>query len=199
MKKSIFIALSVLISTVAFAQNPVTWNVKAGMNVSNFTSDYADPKVGFRVGGGMEYAFTDLLSIQPSLLFSTKGAKVDDINATINAMYLELPVNLAARFAISDDVNFVVGVGPYFAYGIGGKTKVNLLKAAEVKTNTFGDDILKRFDFGLGASIAFEFGQFFVSADSQFGLTKLNGDKYLDITGSTPKNLNFNIGVGYKF
>ena len=41
------------------------------MNMSNFTGDSdTDMRVGFNVGVGMEYQFTDMWSIQPSLMFT---------------------------------------------------------------------------------------------------------------------------------
>ncbi|MCZ4344397.1 porin family protein, partial [Sphingomonadaceae bacterium G21617-S1] len=78
--------------------------------------------VGFKIGGGLEYGFTDLWSLQPSLFVSTKGAKYDE--ATVNAVYLELPVMAAARINVADNTNIVIRAGPYFAYGIGGKTSI---------------------------------------------------------------------------
>jgi len=125
MKKSILVVLCALISTVTFAQGEISWNVKAGMNISNFTSgDDTKAKIGFRGGVGMEYGITDMWSIQPSLLFTTKGTKIDAplIDMTINAMYLELPVNAAVRFNLGELSNIVVSAGPYIADGSGGKT-----------------------------------------------------------------------------
>ena len=91
--------------------------------MSNFTGDSdTDMRVGFNVGVGMEYQFTDMWSIQPSLMFTQKGAKMDELKA--NPMYLEIPVMAAARFAIADNQNIVVKAGPYFGFGIAGKYKV---------------------------------------------------------------------------
>lgn len=189
--------LCALVSTVTFAQGEIFWNVKAGMNISNFTSgDNTKAKIGFRAGVGMEYAFTEMWSLQPSLLFTTKGTKVDAplLDMTINAMYLELPVNAAARFRIGDYSSIVVSAGPYIAYGVGGKTTSKLEDAREEKVNTFRDNGAKRFDFGLGTGVAYEFGQIFISADAQFGLLKV-----MDLGTDSPKNLNFAIGLGYRF
>lgn len=40
--------------------------------------------------------------------------------------------------------------GPYLAYGVGGKTKID---GVSEKADTFGDDGLKRFDAGLGLEL----------------------------------------------
>ena len=94
MKKGLIFVLFALVSIVSYSQ--ISWNAKVGMNMSNFTGDAdTDMRVGFNVGVGMEYQFTDMWSIQPSLMFTQKGAKLGDIKA--NPMYLELPVMAAAR------------------------------------------------------------------------------------------------------
>jgi hypothetical protein len=119
-------------------------------------------------------------------MFTQKGAKLGDIKA--NPMYLELPVMAAARFAVVDGQNVVVKAGPYLACGIAGKYKI-----AGVKSDFFGDDAAKRFDFGLGMGVAYEINRFFVDLSGEFGLVKMyDGD-------GSPKNINFSIGVGYKF
>ena len=139
MKKGLIFVLFALVSIVSYSQ--ISWNAKVGMNMSNFTGDAdTDMRVGFNVGVGMEYQFTDMWSIQPSLMFTQKGAKLGDIKA--NPMYLELPVMAAARFAVVDGQNVVVKAGPYLACGIAGKykmlalRKISLVTTAEVKDLT---------------------------------------------------------------
>ena len=168
MKKSALFILFALISVAGFSQ--ITgWNAKVGMNISNYTGDAdLNAKIGFKLGGGFEYAFDNTWSLQPSLFLSTKGAKKD--GNSINAMYLELPVMAAARFNVADNTNIVVNAGPYLACGIAGKTKIDLGNDTERKYDTFGDDALKRFDAGLGVGVALELGKVIVGLDGQFGL-----------------------------
>ena len=100
---------------------PVSWNAKAGLNISNWTGDGTDgldAKIGFKLGVGMEYALDNTWSLQPSLLLSSKGIKasgeiqIPELEGsysgklTVNQMYLELPVNLQARMPISNNANF---------------------------------------------------------------------------------------------
>ena len=182
MKKSVLFVLFALISVAGFSQ--ITgWNAKVGMNFSNYTGDLdLNAKVGFKLGGGFEYAFDDTWSLQPSLFLTTKGAKKD--GNSINAMYLELPVMAAARFNVN--------AGPYFACGVAGKIKKDLGNNTERKYDTFGDDALKRFDAGLGVGVALEFGRIIAGLDGQFGLVDVE-------KVGNPKNMNFSIIVGYKF
>ena len=118
MKKGLIFVLFALVSIVSYSQ--ISWNAKVGMNMSNLTGDVdTDMKIGFNVGVGAEYAFTEMWSVQPSLMFTSKGYKADGVKC--NPMYLELPILAAARFAIADNQNIVVKAGPYFAFGVAGK------------------------------------------------------------------------------
>ncbi len=214
MKKGLILALFALVSVVSYSQ--ITWSGKVGMNMSNFTGDMeTDMRVGFNVGVGAEYQFTDLWSLHSGLMFSQKGAKAEvseeGITATtkFNPMYLQIPVMAGVRFNVMDNQNVVVKFGPYIGVGIAGKCKVDIsgdlggYSAEEIfdylgvenDVSLYGDDGLgmKRFDFGLGVGVAYEFDKFFVGLDGEFGLVKLaDGD-------GAPRNINFSIGVGYKF
>ena len=134
MKKVFLLFFLALCCTMGFAQ--LSFNVKAGLNLSSYIGDNSDHskfKPGARVGVGMEYQFTDLVSLQPSLFFSQKGAKYSegydgsiidaDADVKINQLYLELPINVQFRFNIADNTNLVIATGPYLACGVGGKTK----------------------------------------------------------------------------
>lgn len=201
MKKSILFVMFALISVAGFSQ--ISWNAKVGVNISNFTGDAdMDAKVGVKLGMGMEYAFNKTWSLQPSLFLSQKGAKVgatilnNSVEQKIKAMYLELPVMAAARFNVADNTNIVVSAGPYFACGVGGKTRTKMDiggSKTDIKEKTFGENGFDRFDAGLGIGVAAEFGRFIAGLDGQFGLVKV-----ADIDGS-PKNINCAITIGYRF
>ena len=187
MKKGLIFVLFALVSIVSYSQ--ISWNAKVGMNMSNFTGDSdTDMRVGFNVGVGMEYQFTDMWSIQPSLMFTQKGAKAGD--EKVKPMYLEIPVLAAARFAVTDNQNVVVKAGPYFAFGVAGK-------GGDVKCFDKDGWDMNRFDAGIGVGVAYEINKFFIALDGEFGLTKVLDFETDGV--SNPKNMNFSIGVGYKF
>ena len=195
MKKSLLFVLFALVSMVSYSQ--ISWNVKAGMNMSNITGDAdTDLRIGFNAGVGMEYQFTDTWSIQPSLMFSQKGFKLGDVKC--NPLYLEVPVLAAARFAVTDNQNVVVKAGPYLAVGIAGKSKVEEGNVT-VKTDYFGDNAAKRFYFGLGFGVAYEIGQIFFGLDGGIGFIDALDGGIANIVLGSSKNMNFSLGVGYKF
>ncbi|WP_321517329.1 porin family protein [uncultured Bacteroides sp.] len=210
--KKLFLTVAILLgcNMLSMAQNyqttdsKVSWNVKAGMNISNWTGDGSDgskAKVGFKVGAGMEYALDNTWSLQPSLFLTSKGAKGGDgdTKATINQVYLELPVNLQARVPVADKTNILFAAGPYFAYGVGGKISGGASIDGvdySVSTNTFGKNRFKRFDAGLGLGVSLEMSKVIVGLEGQLGLTKI-GDGIM--SDGSPKNINFGVTVGYKF
>lgn len=224
MKKSLLVIMLALFSMGTYAQ--VSWNAKAGMNISNWSGNYGvnqstSSKLGFKMGVGMEYSFNNTWSIQPSLLLSTKGMKVTDVpmlkanyeitdfSLTVNQMYIEMPINAQARFALCNYMNIVVSAGPYFAYGIGGKSTAKTTfengSSVELNSQTFGNEIsedglsdlnLNKFDFGVGGGVALEFGKLSLGMETQFGLTNLmKGDN----SSESIKNTNFGLTLGYKF
>lgn len=199
MKKSILlVVLFALVSVGSFAQvSPV---VKGSLNLSNYyggDSDGSKTLVGGRFGFGIEYQFNDLVSLQPTLYLSHKGAKYgnDNANVKFHEWYLDMPIDVQLRFNIADNTNLTVAAGPYIAYGIFGKTKGTgafLGNEYPGDVDTFGDNRLKRFDAGLNFELGFEFGKFLVGGSYELGLVKPYSD-------SKCYNSNFSINVGYKF
>lgn len=218
MKKAFLLICFALVSTGVFAQT--TFNVKAGMNVSNFLNDdNAKAKVGFKGGVGADIRMSDILYLQPTLYFAMKGAHYDtytsssalgsvDIDMDVNSSYLELPILVTAKLYLGGNTNFFVGVGPYIAYGIGGRTRVSGSASVNIpwlnvnagnsdSWDTFGSDSnMRRFDAGIGAAAGFEFGKFIVGLDTMFGLVDVINMENFD---NNSKNVTFSVGIGYKF
>lgn len=170
-------------------------------------TDDAKFKPGVRIGVGMEYALSEIMSLQPSLYLSSKGAKFSGStnvlgkdfkgDVTYNQTYLELPVNLQFRFNAAGNTNIVVAGGPYFAYGIGGKTTNTVAaggNSVEKKVDTFGKDgsNLNRFDAGINIEAGLEFGAILVGINTQLGVCRLG-------ESGSPRNANIGVTVGYKF
>lgn len=200
MKKVLLIVAMAMISTGAFAQSI---NVKAGMNVSSHIGDDdAKAIIGFKAGAGVEFSITDMFSIEPSLMFATKGMKYEatilssTVTAKVTQMYLELPILAKARINIGDNMNFTIGLGPYLAYGVGGKWKtVGDTPSGgwdREGAKAFGDNGYRPFDAGVALAAGFEFGRIIVGLDTELGLVKLHEN-------ISNKNMSFSVGVGYRF
>jgi len=219
MIKKIF-TVAILLFSALYGYGQVSWNVKAGMNVSKITNHGAnDMKPGYQFGVGMDYFFTDHWGIQPSLMIISKGFKDKgdyyrhfgdpiepypsgwSFSETQDRIYIELPVMLAYRFNISNKIKLVLNGGGYISYGIGGKHKVTNIHEdgteQKYSFNTFTPDFgphgyeIERLDAGLGAGTAIEYKNRYIF--SLFGAWGLNRVFYK----STNQTYGFNIG--YKF
>lgn len=142
-------------------------------------TDGTDAKFAYKVGIGLEVPFanTNIWSFQTGLNFISKGVKGDGVtdawdvvDVTINQLYLELPLMVGARIHTASNFDLLFKGGPYLAYGVGGKIKID---GVSEKADTFGDDGLKRFDAGLGLGVAFEFGNIVVGVETGTSFTKV--------------------------
>ena len=128
----------------------------------------------------------------PVLVFRFRNGVTDAwdvVDVTINQLYLELPLMVGARIHTASNFDLLFKGGPYLAYGVGGKTKID---GVSEKADTFGDDGLKRFDAGLGLGVAFEFGKIVVGVETGTSFTKV-------ASGASAYNLSALATIGYKF
>lgn len=182
MKKLFIVAVLLLGSLGANAQT-IGLTIKAGAGCSNICgSNLSGNKVKFnwKAGVGYEIPVTTDFFVEPSLLFNSKGYKIDG-GKTINADYLELPIMAGYRVAAGDKMNVVFNAGPYIACGVAG-TK-----------NVFKDEgyRFKRFDCGVGAAVKYEISSFVIGADFSYGITKA-------IKDTKAHNITYGITLGYK-
>jgi len=173
--------------------------VKIGINLSNTSLEKKSiedsdkkAKAGLIAGISMEYAMTDNFYLQSGLMFTIKGMKLEGTSMwipsgetrwkqTVNMQYLQIPLMAAYKFNISSNTKLFVQAGPYFAYGIGGSSKLKNKyydlgdkEPDEEKFSTFGNEGLKRFDFGLTGGIGVEFGDIIVGLSYEHGLIDIN-------------------------
>ncbi len=209
MKKVLLFFVLVAMSVVSVnAQDNLKWGVMAGMNVSKYTITGFDSRIGFHAGVKAELGLSQEASgayMDFAALLTLKGAKIDGgsiASIKFNPYYLEVPVHVGYKYAVNDDFALFGNVGPYIAVGLFGKAKAkvdgNIADLGELGTNSasediFGDDGLKRFDFGLGLKAGVEFSKKYRLAISyDFGLVEVAKDLGM-------KNRNLMISLGYMF
>ena len=205
------------------AQDNLKWGVVAGMNVSKLSTAGLGNKIGYHVGARAELGLSQVangLYLDAAALISAKGAKTDagDLGGiNVNATYLEIPIHVGYKYAVSDNFNVFGSFGPYVGIGLFGKTKVDELDYdsshelvnTSYKYNTFGDGY-KRFDMGLGFNVGVEIQQKYrISLGYDFGFLKTNDSNFeegdedfeemeIDLA-SGAKNRNLTISVAYMF
>ena len=200
MKKFLLTAVLGMVALAGFSQ--VRWDVKAGMSMTNMNGDMdGDMKVGYTVGVGMDYAFSEEWALQSGLNFTGKGAKDTGVKVKMN--YIELPILAAYKFAIGENMKFVVNAGPYLAVGLGGKMSADGEDGGDVKLFSKEDGaeeaLMNRFDLGIQYGIGLEVGEhYLVNLTGQNGFINTLNDKVFGDDVSS-KNLAFMISVGYRF
>jgi len=121
MKKTILsLALLAGAAGVANAQTGVKYGIKGGFNGSTFSgtdSKGSEYKAGFAAGVFANFGITDQVSIQPEVLFSQKGASVDDFlgnsGTTFKSTLSYIDVPILARINTGDDgKGFFFEIGP---------------------------------------------------------------------------------------
>lgn len=122
--KKLFVAALLLVGTTSMAQT-FQLGIKGGVNVSNFNGGNfhnIDKKslVGFHAGGFVNFQFGDHFSLQPEVLFSSQGAKLEDAGnkENIKISYINVPVMLKYRFT----GGFYLEAGPQIGFKVSEST-----------------------------------------------------------------------------
>lgn len=200
----ITVTLFSLLAVAASSQESSVF-IKAGFNMANISVtesgniDEARMLPSFHVGlQGDIPVIKNVLSIQPGLLFTGKGAKFQQgstsdasyYRESTNPMYLEVPVNVVVKVPMGGDAKFFAGAGPYAAMGIGGRNKVDgklfgvafsgneKIEFSNDDPTTSGEEgagygIVRRFDYGLNGTIGFEGEKAMFSVNYGLGLAKI--------------------------
>ena len=192
------------------------FGVKAGYNYSTFSGETSSLSTieglsGFYIGGLVELPISNVLSIQPELIFSRQGVawkrelkgfgmSVNINNADISLDYLNIPVMAK------------VNLGPLFLQGgvqfgfLMSKPEIGNY-IANVRIGSLLDkDSYNSFDFGVGAGLGFNLNRhLFVEARYTHSLTNVfdpNDNLFktsLISNDNNFKNAVLSVGLGIKF
>jgi hypothetical protein len=125
--------------------------------------------------------------LSPMFEFVSKGCKA--FGASSHENYLEGAADVMYRYTMANGGSVFAGLGPWIAYGIGGKTG----NGANKEPTFGGDDGIKRFDAGLNLKGGYAFAnslEFNISYD----LGLVNRSPAPDWT---TKSRSFSLNVGY--
>jgi opacity protein-like surface antigen len=227
MKKVFFIAACAVFSLAASAQRassssssffstdkaeqPVRFTIRGGVNFANIgvsgggESESLGSRTAFNAGVGVDIPIIESFYVQTGLFFTSKGYKRTEdrgdtrFTAKGNPAYLEIPILASYRYNFNDATQLEVNVGPYLAFGIGGKDKLEeKTEAAVIETeeNDFFNDDVKKFDMGLQVGLGVTFlKHVYLGVAYEFGFVNM----FKDSDGESAKNRNFMINLGYKF
>lgn len=212
-----------LLASIAIAQSSVngktSFAILGGVNFQNLNGENDsgdklenDLIVGYHFGVNAQLPVAPEFYFQPGVQFSTKGAKNKDnaITSTYKLSYIELPLNFIYKGQLGNGY-FMVGLGPYVAYGVGGKAKYeggSVTAESDIKFKNevvSGDPLttvyIKPFDAGGNIFFGYEIaGGLFVQLNAQLGMINIQPDHYLNPDdSSTLKNTGYGLSLGYRF
>jgi opacity protein-like surface antigen len=174
MKKTLLLIGIFLLSLSSYGQDSqVDFGIKGGLNYSSFIDNNDDDipaeykgKIGFQIGGFVEFGISEKISIRPELLYSQQGSVftmngrdfnifdpnddiiISSINGEIKESLLLLPFIVEYRLSETFNLEF----GPQFGY--------SLNRVVELDTNPLGggfirNDDKEKFELGLGLGVGY--------------------------------------------
>lgn len=216
-------AFLMLVSAAGYGQMSNTalggtnFGVRAGVNFQNLNGKDGDGDklenrmtTGFHVGVHAEIPVAADFYVQPGLLWSTKGARGEESELTddvkVQLSYLEIPVNFLYKPVLGQG-RLLLGVGPYFAIGVGGKLKMGDMernieweKEITAAQAISGTPYFRRSDAGANLLFGYELSNgLSAQLNAQLGLTNINPEVEGADDNSTLKNTGFGISLGYRF
>lgn len=209
MRKIVLTFAAILVATCSYAQN-FDWGVKAAMNLSSEydTGEFSDGQLylGFTAGFFTEFKVSNLLSIQPELLYSMQGSnnyreynyKPSGYKAFVY-QYLNLPIMF--KFFVYQD-KLSVDIGPQFGYLLKA-TEIRKTKHMATRNIDMKDQIEHNYDIAAAIGASYKFAKSFdVTARYTMGFMKTLKDEISatgKITPANNKNYAVQIGLGARF
>jgi len=171
-KTILTICLFIFSTALVAAQSNVKFGVKGGLNASYLSiNSVLDEKarIGYHVGVVSEIPLNDMVSLQPEILYSTKGVKGEfslllvEASSTFNLNYVDVPVML--KINVSDF--FDIHAGPYVGYLV----HSDITTSGDLGSYDFDIDKndLEEWDFGIGAGAGLHLDNLEIGARYNYG------------------------------
>jgi hypothetical protein len=219
------VLLIIFTSVSVFAQSNLSsktsFAVLGGLNFQNLNGKDAggdkfeyDLLLGYHGGVNAQIPVAPEFYFQPGLILSAKGAKNAEsfemaLASKIKLTYLEMPLNFVYKAALGDGY-FMLGFGPYLAYGVGGKViwesgsgSIDYDVKFKKGNNSDNSSIfyLRPFDAGGNIFAGYELpGGLFFQFNTQLGMLDISWENaLLPDDNSVLKNTGFGLSAGYRF
>ncbi len=199
MKKLLFLLSVVIVSLNTEAQSlwdsskpdkDFTFGIRAGIDFSSSDEDEAtSTKTGFHFGAIVDYNIIKSFSISSGVYYVSKGFRGNypeiplaviskATSSEVTANYIQIPLLASFRIVAPSGVQFQINVGPYYAYGIGGKAvykPYDMTFDRDYDQDTFGETgFWKHNDFGLNAGVNVVIGKFVAGVGYDLGLSDVS-------------------------
>jgi hypothetical protein len=196
MKKTLLsITLAIFTLTSGYSQY---LGLKGGLNFSNLNIEANEGELllGYHAGAFLNIPLSDAFSVQPEVLFATKGSKTSynieilelQGESTLRLNYIEVPLLGVLNLGDVAQINF----GPYL--GFLSTAKFDLegdFSGSEFEdTEELDQDYFRGIDYGLAVGIALNFNAIQVGARYSHGLTKIEDSSEAELFLGDAQNRN---------
>lgn len=208
--------IAALILTIAefspvYAQERMAYGIEVAPQLS--------PGISYRAGANLSIPLRGKLSIDPGLFLTmynrtSSGESKKNGNSTkhkraIHGQFLQMPLRLGINNETTNGNLYQILVGPYFAYGIGGNTKLTEISNGTKSIRnvaSFSESFSSRFDWGFDVEI-----QYYIHKHYQIGLYMQTGCKKIYTPESVAEaifseifivgkiNIALGVSLGYRF
>lgn len=221
MKKQVLLLITIVISTLSFAQINISGGIRAGLSYTgmqgdavknlNKLLDFSDGMVttgyrtGFFAGTYATIPVTEMISLEPALYYSQKGYELkgalslkgmEFLNANAKAQlqshYVDMPVLLKANIS-----GLQLFAGPQVSYLLQAdlKTTAGVLGFNLLNSKIDATQQFNRWDVGVTGGIGYQFANGMnVMAAYDHGLSKADANRNFD-----SYNRSFKVGIGLSF
>ena len=199
--KKLFVFATIALMAVGVQAQEVAFGAKAGVNFASLSGDDAeglDGRTGFHLGVIADIAITNRFSIQPEVLYSTRGAKQDNFlfedefgddmtgKVEIKLDYIDVPVML--KYYVVQGLSLQAGL--QFSFN----TSSEMEFSDDTDSITIGmEDETESFDIGGAVGLGYDLPMgLFLQGRYTTGFTEI-------FTDSDIKNNVLQLSIGYKF
>lgn len=215
MKKVYVLAIAVFGLVSKMNSQEIKIGAKAGLNLASTTgaTEKTKSRTAFHIGGMAEIPISTEFYVQPELLFSSQGYKVDNSTGVLN--YISIPV--LAKYYVTEELS--IEAGPQIGFLLSATNKVedngggtneplapntDTGKSAQNKSsksvvsNAIDQDVKEFFNstdltFGIGAGYKLDNG---ISLSARYNIGLSNISK---VSSQNIKSSIFMLSVGYFF
>lgn len=217
---SAFILFIVVMFPVRSQENPVSLEVRGGINIFNMYSDYEEvsAKASYRFDAVLDRNFTPSFFLRSGLTFGAKNSALSVSNyfvfwnngayhsytqyVDLKARYLQVPVMAGYRYSVKN-IRFNAALGGYAGLGISGTRKepfpinyyyshTSVQKISPYKQEKTFNSTFHRFDSGLIVSFGAEFKRFTFTSGYESGRVDIRRGK------GKAKNRTVFLSLGYR-
>lgn len=190
----------------------------SSMDLGEGMNNFKKAKIGFQLGLNINYKLVSMFEIQSGFYLIKKGSirhvkysqtnaagylEYEDTKTTIDANYIQVPLNIGLQIPLTQYISVTMHGGFYGAYGFKGKTKYSSVVSNSIgdlvtqnipEHDTFSNEGLKRFDYGLNANIGLVLDIYYIQLQYDLGLANVSA-----VAGKTMKTRNMALSLGFRF